>query len=54
MSNHATASDLQFCDIFVPQKVSFSKTSEHVIARDLWFALPPIKNLDYAYAWAVF
>ena len=50
MPNQATASDLLFYDIFVPQKVPlFSKNFVDVIAYDLWFG-PPIKNPRYAYA----
>ena len=44
------ASDLPFYDIFAPQKVTFSKISDDVIAWDLWFGPPPIKNPGYAYA----
>ena len=36
-----TASDLAFYDIFAPQKVTFLKISDDVIACDLWFGLPP-------------
>ena len=32
-----------------PQKVPFLKISDDVIARDLWFGAPPIKNPGYAY-----
>ena len=32
------ASDLPFCDIFVPQKVPLAKISDDVIEFDLWFA----------------
>ena len=50
-SQRATASDLPFYDIFAPQKVPFLKISDDVIACDLWFGPPPIKNPGYAYAW---
>ena len=42
-------SDLPFYDTFAPQKVPFSKISDDVIACDLWFAPPPIKNPGYAH-----
>ena len=45
----ATASDLPFYNIFAPQKVPFLKISDDVIARELWFGPPPIKNPGYAY-----
>ena len=48
--HQAAASDLPFHDIFAPQKVPFSKISDDVIACDLWFGPPPIKNPAYAYA----
>ena len=48
--HQATASDLPFYDIFAPQKITFSKISDDVIACDLWFGPPPIKNPGYAYA----
>ena len=35
---------------FAPQKITFSKISDDVIACDLWFGPPPIKNPGYAYA----
>ena len=35
------ASDLPFYDIFAPQKITFSKISDDVIACDLWFGPPP-------------
>ena len=44
-----TASDLPFYDIFAQQKVPFLKISDDVIACDLWFGPPPIKNPGYAY-----
>ena len=47
--HQATASDLPFYDISAPQKVTFSKISDDVIACDLWFGPPPIKNPGYAY-----
>ena len=34
-------SDLLFCDIFALQKVLFLKTSDDVIACDLWLGPPP-------------
>ena len=37
-------------DIFAPQKLSFLKISDDVIACDLWFGPPPIEDPDYAYA----
>ena len=43
----ATASDHPIYNIFVPQKVSLSKTSNDVLACDLWFAPLPIKNPGY-------
>ena len=45
-----TASGLQFYDIFVPQKVPFSKICNDVIANNLWFGSPPIKNRGNANA----
>ena len=48
--HQATASGLPLCDIFAPQKVPFLKISDDVIACDLWFGPPPIKNPGYAYA----
>ena len=50
--HQATASDLPFYDIFAPQKITFSKISDDVIACDLWFGSPPppIKNPGYACA----
>ena len=50
MPNQATASDLPFYDIFVPQKFPLSKISDDVTACDFWFAPTPIKNAGYAYA----
>ena len=50
MPNQATASDLPFYDIFVPQKVPLSEISDDFNACDFWFAPPPIKNPGYAYA----
>ena len=44
------ASDFPIYDIFAPQKITFSKISDDVIACDLWFGPPPIKNPGYAYA----
>ena len=42
------AFDLSFYDIFVPQKVPFSKISDNVIAYDLWLTSSlPIKNTDF-------
>ena len=38
-------------DIFVPQKVLLLKNFDDVIACDLRFAPPPIKNPGYAYDW---
>ena len=43
--HQATASDLPFYDIFAPQKVTFSKISDDVIACDLWFGPPQSKIL---------
>ena len=43
------ASDLPFYDSFAPQKLSLLKIFDDVIADDLWFGSPPIKNPDYAY-----
>ena len=40
-----TASDLPLYDIFAPQQLLFLKISDDVIACDLWFGPPPIKNL---------
>ena len=48
----ATASDLPFYDIFAPQTLPFLKKFDDVIACDLWFGPPPIKNPGYAYVWA--
>ena len=61
MPNQATASDLSFYEIFVPQKVPLSQISDDIIAYDFWFAPPPpppIKNPGFVYArggafWAV-
>ena len=39
------ASDLPFYDIFAPQKITFSKISDDVIACDLWFGPPQSKIL---------
>ena len=47
--HQATASDLSFYDIFAPTKNSSFEVSDDVIACDLWFAPPPIKNPGYAY-----
>ena len=44
-----TASYLPFYDIFAPQKHPILKISDDVIACDLWFGPPPIKNPGYAY-----
>ena len=44
-----SASGLPFYDIFVPQKVTLSKIFDDVIACNLWFGPPPIKNPGYAY-----
>ena len=49
LSAKTTASDLLFYDIFAPQKVPFLKISDDVIACDLRFGPPPIKNPGYAY-----
>ena len=50
MPNQATASDLLFCDIFVPLKVFLLKNCDDIIAHNLYFApLPLIKNPGYAY-----
>ena len=43
------ASDLLFYDIFAQQKVPFLKNFDDVIACNLWFGPPPIKNPGYAY-----
>ena len=43
--HQATASDLPFYDIFAPQKISFSKISDDVIACNLWFGPPQSKIL---------
>ena len=48
--NQASASDHSLYDIFDPQKVPLLKTSDDVIACDLWFELPPIKIPGYAYS----
>ena len=45
----ATTSDFQFYNIFARQKVPFLKISDDVVACDLWFGHPQIKNLGYAY-----
>ena len=44
MPKYATASDLPFYDIFVPQKVPLSKISDDVMACDLWFGPPNQKS----------
>ena len=44
------ASDLPFFDIFALTKNSSFEVSDEVIACDLWFGAPPIKNPGYAYA----
>ena len=44
-----TISDLPSYDIFVPQKLPLWKIYDDVIACDLWFRPPPIKNPGYAY-----
>ena len=49
-NTQATASDIPIYNIFVPQKVPFSKVSDDVIPCDLWFAPHPIKNPGYACA----
>ena len=41
----ATASDLPIYNIFAPQKVPLSKTSDDVIAGSMWFAPPPQSKL---------
>ena len=43
--HQATASDLPFYDIFAPQKITFSKISDDVIACDFWFGPPQSKIL---------
>ena len=43
--NQASASDHSLYDIFDPQKVPLLKTSDEVIACDLWFELPQLKFL---------
>ena len=53
MPNQVTASDLPFYKTFGPQKVSLLKISDDVIACDLWFGLPPIKNPGYVYGYVV-
>ena len=45
------ALDLPFHDIFAPQKVPLLKISDDVIACNLWFGPPPIKNPGYAYGY---
>ena len=52
--NQATASNLPFCDIFVPQKVLLLKISDDVIACDFWFGPSPIKNPGYAYGTRIY
>ena len=47
--HQATAFDLPFYDIFAPTKNSSFELSDYVIACDLWFGPPPIKNRGYAY-----
>ena len=47
--HQAAASDLRFYDIFAPTKNSSFEVSDDVIASDLWFGPPPIKNSGYAY-----
>ena len=53
-----TISDRPSYDIFVPQKLPLWKIYDDVIACDLWFRPPPIKNPGYAYkseiAWKKF
>ena len=49
-NTQATATNLPFYDISVPQKVPLSKNFDNVIACDLWFGPHPIKNPGYAYA----
>ena len=46
-----TALDLLFYDIFAPQKIPVLKISDDVIACDLWFGSPPIKNSGYAFGY---
>ena len=41
--------DLLFYDIFAQQKIVFLEIPVDVIACDLWFGPPPIKNPGYAY-----
>ena len=48
--HHVTACDLPFYDIFAPTKNSFFELFDDVIACDLWFGPPLIKNPGYAYA----
>ena len=45
----ATAFDLKFYDNFAPQKLPLLKVFGDVIADELWFGPPPIKNPGYAY-----
>ena len=47
--HQTTAFDLPFYDIFTPTKNSSFEVSDDVIASNLWFAPPPIKNLGYTY-----
>ena len=44
----ATISDLPSYDIFVRQKLRLLKIFDNVIACDLWFRSPKIKNPGYA------
>ena len=48
--HQATAFDVPFYDIFAPTKNSCFEVSDDVIACDLRFGPPPIKNPGYAYA----
>ena len=49
MCQQATASDFPFYDNFAPQKLPVLKIFDDVIAGELWFGTPPIKNPGYAY-----
>ena len=47
--HQATAFDLPFYDVFAPTKNSCFEVSDDVIACDLRFGPPPIKNPGYVY-----
>ena len=46
----ATISNPPSYDIFVPQNLALLKIFDDIIACDLWFRPPSIKNLGYVYA----